>query len=1114
MSYRILVADKDSRSQEAVTRFLGAAENEFIGVSTSGELKSAIKNSKPDLIILNSILQDVPGWRLVRRIKESRDYGNVPVLLMTGDPEGPTQAEAKTSGADAYLSKPIQGQTLKSAVQSLLGIQDRPATVDEDELTIEFEDDSGEMTEELLALSNAEVNLDESPTDVGDTVEIDTGTLIAELEPATDAISADSYGDTVKLNLDDMQLETEIEDGTSFEPTIELVSDLPQEIEAPAAMSIESAAIEEPTLPDFSTVSKDLDKAVPKDSVTIDLDMMESSLKPETDITFVPPSTKKDDTSEPGYTDIEKILEVQDPTRVLTSDDLLLHDDSLVKGALSETELEQIDIIDLEEDSAIKEMEAEELEAIDAEDEQSLGLDLEETVPVASIDMEEIANEDLSGMIDLEYEEESSLEIDLEAGQATTGTKGQVPEELTIDEVPYEDITTQEFFGEELPTEEFPAEKFPDEKTGAINLDREIDFDKVAALPEEGESHELTLETGAGDEVLFGDEEEPALEVTEDISLEEITLEEGPIEKPSKSIFEIPAPPEPVSQFFESAPPVAVDRQQVKTPPVPEPARVVPEIPVVKPPVTEPKAVETHEQKASVSEIAEIVSSILGEKLKEPAEPVVPKQAAIAPPVMPDQRQLSEEYQKLVKASLPSKEELMEGVTLGISKIFPSREEIFQRVDLIINGHLPSDQAIAERLDAAIRASLPSAPQEIAQRLDAAIRASLPSSADLTERIEKAVRELHSAEIISTGFEQAFSKFVPISDIAERVDRVLSSIPADEEISRRFDQAIAVLPSQETILSMIDNAVRGIASPEELSNRLTEALAPLLSPETLSARFEKALQTVPYQQVVKQSIDEVLGRAISSEMVVERLDQALRGIPSQEYIRLRLDHAFSALPTPDSINQRIEVALQAFPSKDELRTRLDKAFDGMPSAQILMERVDKALDVVPSRSEVMEKLEQSLQSIPSSDAVVSLLNHRLETSIPSRDELGAEMRAILERRIQSAITEAQVQEAINRLLPDTEEILKLIRDILPGRQRFQETIASCIAEAIQNNLPERVWVERISTSLFDERTRGLLPQRDEVISLIREEIQSKVLDMVERIIRQEIERITSVPTEK
>ena len=81
----------------------------------------------------------------------------------------------------------------------------------------------------------------------------------------------------------------------------------------------------------------------------------------------------------------------------------------------------------------------------------------------------------------------------------------------------------------------------------------------------------------------------------------------------------------------------------------------------------------------------------------------------------------------------------MEGITLGISKSFPTREEIFQRVDVIINGHLPSDQAIAERVDAAVKASLPSA-------------------ADLTERIEKAVSNLHSPELMTKGFEEAFGK--------------------------------------------------------------------------------------------------------------------------------------------------------------------------------------------------------------------------------------------------------------------------------------------------------------------------------------------------------------------
>ena len=122
MSYRIIVADKDGASQETVKRLLSTQDKELISVSTSGELKEAIKSLKPDLIIMNSILADVPGWRLIPRIKESRDFSDIPVLLMTGDAEGPSQVEARRSGADGYLSKPIQAKVLKDTVDSLLGI--------------------------------------------------------------------------------------------------------------------------------------------------------------------------------------------------------------------------------------------------------------------------------------------------------------------------------------------------------------------------------------------------------------------------------------------------------------------------------------------------------------------------------------------------------------------------------------------------------------------------------------------------------------------------------------------------------------------------------------------------------------------------------------------------------------------------------------------------------------------------------------------------------------------------------------------------------------------------------------------------------------------------------
>ncbi len=68
MSYRIVVADKDARSREAVTRFLVAEDSTFVGVSSPGELKKAIKTEKPHLIILNSILQDDRGWSAVHQV--------------------------------------------------------------------------------------------------------------------------------------------------------------------------------------------------------------------------------------------------------------------------------------------------------------------------------------------------------------------------------------------------------------------------------------------------------------------------------------------------------------------------------------------------------------------------------------------------------------------------------------------------------------------------------------------------------------------------------------------------------------------------------------------------------------------------------------------------------------------------------------------------------------------------------------------------------------------------------------------------------------------------------------------------------------------------------------
>lgn len=158
----------------------------------------------------------------------------------------------------------------------------------------------------------------------------------------------------------------------------------------------------------------------------------------------------------------------------------------------------------------------------------------------------------------------------------------------------------------------------------------------------------------------------------------------------------------------------------------------------------------------------------------------------------------------------------------------------------------------------------------------------------------------------------------------------------------------------------------------------------------------------------------------------------------------------------------------------------------------------------------MGRVEEALDALPSRELLSSILERRIEEAVPAKEELTAGLREALERRIQTSISDGHVKEAVMRLLPDSDQLLSaIIREALPRRDRFQETLSSALAQAVQNSLPERVWVESVSRGLFDEKTKGLLPDREQIVALLREEIQSKMLSTVEKIIRQEIDKISS-----
>jgi DNA-binding response OmpR family regulator len=174
MPFRIVVADKDPQTAAELTHIVADRGIECLHVDSAAELKQAIKSQNPSLIMLAPLLKDTPHWRaaqkIVAAIKKSRDYAQTPVVILTGHPNGPSESQLQTLGADAYLSTPLDSAETLRVVESFSGAPASPSTqIDDDDIVIDFDDDEEEAESyvedkpmELTSHSERTLQIDEA----------------------------------------------------------------------------------------------------------------------------------------------------------------------------------------------------------------------------------------------------------------------------------------------------------------------------------------------------------------------------------------------------------------------------------------------------------------------------------------------------------------------------------------------------------------------------------------------------------------------------------------------------------------------------------------------------------------------------------------------------------------------------------------------------------------------------------------------------------------------------------------------------------------------------------------------------------------------------------------
>lgn len=80
----------------------------------------ALKQEKPDLIVLDIMLPDMDGIELLEKMKVSVEYNHIPVILATAKGQEYDRIRGLELGADDYIVKPFSMMEMASRVKAVL----------------------------------------------------------------------------------------------------------------------------------------------------------------------------------------------------------------------------------------------------------------------------------------------------------------------------------------------------------------------------------------------------------------------------------------------------------------------------------------------------------------------------------------------------------------------------------------------------------------------------------------------------------------------------------------------------------------------------------------------------------------------------------------------------------------------------------------------------------------------------------------------------------------------------------------------------------------------------------------------------------------------------------
>jgi two-component system, cell cycle response regulator DivK len=117
---KILYIEDSPSNRLLVKRILLVEGYEVLEAGDGFEGIEVARRERPDLILMDMNLPDVDGYEMTRRIRDSADLADIPVVAMTANVMQGDREKTLAAGCVGYIPKPIDVDALPEQIARFL----------------------------------------------------------------------------------------------------------------------------------------------------------------------------------------------------------------------------------------------------------------------------------------------------------------------------------------------------------------------------------------------------------------------------------------------------------------------------------------------------------------------------------------------------------------------------------------------------------------------------------------------------------------------------------------------------------------------------------------------------------------------------------------------------------------------------------------------------------------------------------------------------------------------------------------------------------------------------------------------------------------------------------